>query len=175
MARKSRIKPYEAVAFTNKIKQVINPGDEIIAVTKAWGDAHVNVGRYLGLRRQKGWGDRERITVVVEYDKIKTKLVHNVTGAEWDWNYNPPGFLIPVYPVYPHMPWDASLEEKQAARAKYDEGVRAYNETSKERIKLVTAHKEANYHEIEIPYKEVKTLQRNRIYPIAKLKEIGKR
>jgi len=192
--RKRRLKPYEAIPFTNELKQVINPGDSIIAVTHCTQHIDVNLGRYIGLRRHTNrWSNKdEYLTVVVEYDLVDEYDAHNVTGERWNWRYEPPGLVrvrYPYHPGYPPAPRSTiftSQEErnrlmaeysakKAEIDAKYQAAKDDYTAKQKAWDAAVEEYKKANYTTVRKPYVKAKTLQRNRIYPInMQLKDLAK-
>jgi len=63
----------EAVEFTNKIGQVIKPGDEVIIVTTGWGNTYTAKGVYLGMN---GKGAQARV------EENTSKWVFNDSGED---------------------------------------------------------------------------------------------
>lgn len=166
MARKRRLKPYEAVAFTNDLGQVIQPNDDIIIVTKCTGSVSVNVGKYLGLRRHSEYNGEENQNVVVEYDLVREETCHNVTNELWNYLYEPKDVPRPVHPEYRRLPWNASAEERRKANDEYAVARDNYSQACNAWHKAIEDYKKANYHDVEVSYKQCRTLQCNMIYPI---------
>ncbi len=69
------MKPYEQAPFTNRIGQVIQPGDTILIVTGGQGNTiHTRTGTYLGRRLYKAYLDPLQppwYQTVVKVDAIK--------------------------------------------------------------------------------------------------------
>jgi hypothetical protein len=165
--RKPRLKPYDAKPFTNDLKHTINPGDQVLVVTKCTGSVCVQVGRYVG--RRDGVGYRSNATnVLVEFDEQHERWQHKETGAlVWEWSVSDPTVKFPSWPTYPRHPgWSASqeqLKQHQDASAiiqkKYEDDQKAARAANK-------AYLEANYTKVVEKYVRRSTLQLNRIYPV---------
>ncbi len=81
------MKPYLLEAFTNELGDVIQPGDKVLIITSGYGH-NVNryVGVFLGLRKEKYYSNRERITAVVQYE-IKVHGKWNKDGKRLHWGH----------------------------------------------------------------------------------------
>lgn len=144
MARKQRIRPFEAIPFTNEINQVIQPGDKVAVVTGS-RSAHISVGRYVGHRKQHN-------RVIVETDHYRTKWVHKETGEEFDSDKH----VAEPRPTSPPWGYDTDYYKR------YEEYHNKYNEW----YKLVLTTKKEQFKEVKIPYTYRRTLQLNRIFKI---------
>lgn len=181
MSRKSRVKPYEIVPFTNDIDQVIQPGEAIVAITKSAGSVGTYVGKYLGLRKYKPrWADEETVNVVIETVHEIENWLHNETNEEWSYKTSIPGIELPKPPSYnlenygykgPSRYWHTSktveeqkqlneaYEKQHAAHRKYAELLKFYYE---EREKYKVMH----YHKVITTFTKKRTLYLNMIYAI---------
>lgn len=143
MARKQRIRPFEAIPYTNEIGQVIQPGDSVAVVTGS-RSAHISTGRYVGHRKQHN-------RVIVETDHHHDVWVHKESGEEFDSKKHVP-MEYPQYPRYGQGNWDAIYGEYQK---KYGEWWELQKKIREEQFKKV-----------KIPYISRRTLQLNRIFKI---------
>jgi len=168
MSRKSRIKLYEIVDFTNDLGHVIKPGDPILIVTKGYGNVGVRIGRYIGLRRKEPLleNQKERIQVCVEKDMIHKKLVHKVDGSPYSYGSNSKNLKYVSYPQRPFITYRTSPEERKRLEDEYSVAYEEYNRKNNEYYEACEEYRKENYIEIVVPYIRRSTLKHNRIYPI---------
>lgn len=167
MTRKSRSKPFEAIAFTNDLGHLIVPGDTVVAVVKGGCSIGTYQGRYLGLRHQKGWNNQEWVTTVIETDHKREIRVHNETGEEWSYDTYVPGLVKPERPD--RFNWGLTSWQRAENRAANDAWFPSFLDYQKAFAAYELAinnYLDANYHQVTIPYTVRRTLQLNRIYPL---------
>lgn len=149
--KKRRIKPCEAVSFTNDLGHVIQPGDQVLIITSHYKKTRIGVGRYVGLRER---------AAVVEFDEVHEKTVHNENGSIWRWEA--PGLESPKSPPYVNT-WNAT----PAVRAEVQRAAEEHRETYNQYHNALEAYKVTNYHVVKTPYVRRSTLQLNRIFPFS--------
>jgi hypothetical protein len=82
------MKPYEQLPFTNKLNQVIEPGDRIVVVTSGRGST-VNTydGVYLGRRTSKDWRGNDQSETVVEVSDTDYDYFIGDSEVKCSWNH----------------------------------------------------------------------------------------
>ncbi len=144
-------KVLERVPFKNHLGQTIEPGDQVVQVTTAWGGVTVQPAIYLGLM--------DECVKTVSFHQRKT-WVHKETGNEWHFGGSPAAIGL-KYPPYPNYDRNGTYEElmrkRREASEQYSAEVMEYNTKVQE-------YKEANYEEVVFHYTKKHTLQRNRVY-----------
>lgn len=141
---------FDAVPFTTKNGHVLNPGDPCIAVTVSRHIANLIHGRYLGTRKNRYCND---VNVVIDRDKFVSRLVHNVTGEEYDHDLESkelPYSRMDYTHRYPSPKYIAAQEE-------YNRLWKVVIEDRKVR--------QADYSMKKFPVVRRTTLQLNKVYP----------
>lgn len=165
MTAKRKLKPFDLTDFVNEIGQTVKVGDEVVIVTHCTGIVGIGKGRYAGRR-----GEGDNVRVLCEVDEVHRKLVHKVTGEEYDYSTNG-GHPEIKYPRYDNTNlrypgWSATAEEREAynkayaeRHAKWDAEYKVYSAQIEETKK--------DYEFRDFPYVRITNLYLNRIFPIA--------
>lgn len=158
--RPRRLKPYDAVPFTNSKGHVLQPGDAAIAVTTCTSRGELRIGTYLGTRKGS-YG----VGVVLEV-KDSRKLLVDKNDVPYD--FAAENRELP-YPRN-HARFNANgarygTPEYNAANAEYQRAVKEYNDGPVAEYRAAQAKRRSAYSFKEFPYTWVTNLQNNNIYP----------
>lgn len=161
--RKRRLKPFDAVPFTNSKGHVLQPGDAAIAVTTCTSRGELRIGTYLGTR--KGSGHYGGISVILEV-KDSRKLLVDANDVPYDFGLENRELPYPRgYPRFNRTNARYGTPEYNAANEEYQKEVKAYNDGPVAEYKAAQAKRRENYSFKEFPYTWVTNLQNNNIYP----------
>lgn len=167
MARKSRLKPYEAAPGEDIFDNVVNPGDSVAMATKSYGSVHINKGRYLG--RRASTYHKDAYFYIVEQDRVR-RVRMNAAGEIWMYRPWYPNrhteqgatlhAVIGEEPKSPHQPYRwGTPEYAQWKRDVYDPYMIQRTEHHNKKEAWLDEH----YPWTAIPYVRRSTLQCNQI------------
>ncbi len=158
--RPRRLKPFDAVPFTNSKGHVLQPGDAAIAVTTCTSRGELRVGTYLGTRKGS-YG----VNVILEVKDSRTVLV-DANDVPYDWNAEYRELPYPRgYPRFNANGARYGTPEYIKANEEYQAAVKEYNAGPVAEYKAAQAKRREGYANKEFPYTWVTNLQNNNIYP----------
>ena len=90
--------------FTNEFGDVIQPGEDIYAITMCTKNTYVTKGKYLGVIKRAGWRGQEQLAVQVEVDAKRAAYRYKdtketTTWHEYYYNGGPNGREVELYSV----------------------------------------------------------------------------
>lgn len=158
--RPRRLKPFDAVPFTNSKGHVLQPGDAAIAVTTCTSRGELRVGTYLGTRKGS-YG----VNVILEVKDSRTVLV-DANDVPYDFGLENRELPYPRnYPLFNANGARYGTPEYNAAIAEYQRAVKEYNDGPVAEYRAAQIKRRENYSFKEFPYTWVTNLQNNNIYP----------
>ena len=155
--RPRRLKPFDAVPFTNSKGHVLQPGDAAIAVTTCTSRGELRVGTYLGTRKGS-YG----VNVILEVKDSRTKLVDK-NDVEYD--YAAENRELPYPRNYPRFNANGARYGTPEWNEEYKRAVQEYNDGPVAEYKAAQTKRREGYANKEFPYTWVTNLQNNNIYP----------
>lgn len=153
-ARKSRLKPYDAVEYKHGA-HVLKPGDAAIAVTTCTSRGYLRVGRYLGTRNGG---------VVMEVHDRRTLFV-DANDEQYDYDNERKEIPYPQGAPRPNYNLRYGTPEWHAAQEQYKKDYKIWQDTVYAEYQAKIAKRREGYANKEFPWKWITNLQNNNIYP----------